>query len=111
MLKALDHVALVVEDLDAAVAGYEALLGRKARGGRFQLSNAALTLEVGEGSEGIRSLGFTGAADPGETYGVDIRLVQDEPPPPSPFVGEEAAAVSGVDDGVGRDSRLGVAEP
>jgi catechol 2,3-dioxygenase-like lactoylglutathione lyase family enzyme len=97
MITALDHIALVVGDLDGAVTRYEALLGRQARGGRFQLSNTALTLEAGEGPEGFGALGFAGEADPGETHGVAIRLVRDQSPPPSPFVGDEAAAVSGLD--------------
>jgi len=97
MLKALDHIALVVADLEIAVAGYEALLSRQVGGGRFQLSNTALTLASGDGPEGISALSFTGEADPGDTHGVAIRLVRDEPPPPSPFVADEAAAVSGLD--------------
>lgn len=63
MLKALDHVALVVEDLEAAVTRYEALLGRApnwrgADGGAahawFQLSNIALDVIAATG------LGYTG---------------------------------------------------
>jgi catechol 2,3-dioxygenase-like lactoylglutathione lyase family enzyme len=96
MITALDHIALVVGDLDSATSRYEALLGRQARGGRFQLDNTALTLEAGE-PEGVGALGFTGTADLGDTHGVAIRLVRDEPPAPSPFVDDEAAAVSGLD--------------
>lgn len=83
MISALDHVALVVEDLDAAVAGYTALLGRTpnwiggdggARHAWFQLSNMALDVITphGEGAfgdvmrarlashgEGIWALAFT----------------------------------------------------
>lgn len=63
MLKTLDHIALVVEDLEAAVARYEALLGRApnwrgADGGAahawFQLSNMALDVIAATGS------GYTG---------------------------------------------------
>ncbi|HYG27841.1 MAG TPA: VOC family protein, partial [Caulobacteraceae bacterium] len=83
MIKALDHVALVVDDLDAAVARYEALLGRApnwrgADGGAhhawFQLSNMALDViaptgpgytgdrvkaRLGDAGEGIWALAFT----------------------------------------------------
>lgn len=83
MLKALDHVALVVEDLEAAVARYEALLGRApnwrgADGGAahawFQLSNMALDViaatgpgytgdrvkaRLDAGGEGVGALAFT----------------------------------------------------
>lgn len=83
MLKALDHVALVVEDLDAAVDRNEALLGRApnwrgADGGAahawFQLSNMALDViaatgpgytgdrvkaRLDEHGEGIWALAFT----------------------------------------------------
>lgn len=82
-LTALDHIALVVSDLDAAEAGYERLLGRKAnwRGSIhgashvwFQLGNMALDViaPTGEGvvgdtirariashGEGIWGLGFS----------------------------------------------------
>ena len=82
-LTALDHIALVVSDLDAAEAGYERLLGRKAnwRGSMhgashvwFQLGNMALDViaPTGEGvvgdtirariashGEGIWGLGFS----------------------------------------------------
>lgn len=63
MISALDHVALVVRDLDAAVAGYETLLGRSADwrgadGGAahawFQLENTALDVIAPTGP------GFTG---------------------------------------------------
>lgn len=83
MITALDHIALVVSDLDAAEAGYERLLGRKAnwRGSMhgashvwFQLGNMALDViaPTGEGvvgdtirariashGEGIWGLGFS----------------------------------------------------
>ena len=83
MMKALDHVALVVGDLDAAVSAYEALLGRSpnwrgADGGAahawFQLSNMALDVIAATGpgytgdrvkaqldaeGEGIWALAFT----------------------------------------------------
>ena len=82
-ITALDHIALVVSDLDAAEAGYERLLGRKAnwRGSMhgashvwFQLGNMALDViaPTGEGvvgdtirariashGEGIWGLGFS----------------------------------------------------
>ncbi len=63
MITALDHIALVVKDLDAAEAGYARLLGRKAnwRGSMhgaghvwFQLGNMALDViaPTGEGTVG-----------------------------------------------------------
>ena len=83
MITGLDHVALAVNDLDAAIAGYTALLGRKpnwvggdggARHAWFQLPNMALDVITphGEGAfgdtirkhlaehgEGIWALAFT----------------------------------------------------
>ena len=83
MITGLDHVALAVNDLDAAIAGYSALLGRKpnwiggdggARHAWFQLPNMALDVITphGEGAfgdtirkhlaehgEGIWALAFT----------------------------------------------------
>lgn len=160
MLTALDHVALVVEDLDAAVGRYEVLLGRAPnwRGGDggaahawFQLGNVALDVIAPTGSghtgdrvsawldahgEGIWALAFavddmartrhrlervgvpsseprpirsthvetgekrywtTAVADPAATHGTTIFLVEEAPWPASPFTGEEAAAVSGLD--------------
>jgi catechol 2,3-dioxygenase-like lactoylglutathione lyase family enzyme len=160
MLKALDHVALVVEDLEAAVARYEALLGRApnwrgADGGAahawFQLSNVALDVIAATGpgytgdrvkarldaeGEGVWALAFTvddmartrhrlervgvpssearpirathpdtgekrywttSVADPAATHGMNIFLIEEAPWPASPFNGDEAAAVSGLD--------------
>jgi catechol 2,3-dioxygenase-like lactoylglutathione lyase family enzyme len=65
MIEALDHVALVAADLDAAVLAYEGLLGRSAErreavggAGRawFQLSNTALEIiaPTGPGGAGDR---------------------------------------------------------
>ncbi len=65
MITDLDHVVLAVRDFDAAVAGYEALLGRQARrtepaGGAvrawFRLANVALEIiaPTGEGVAGDR---------------------------------------------------------
>lgn len=83
MITGLDHVAVAVNDLDAAIAGYTALLGRKpnwvggdggARHAWFQLPNMALDVITpqGEGAfgdtirkhlaehgEGIWALAFT----------------------------------------------------
>lgn len=160
MIKALDHVALVVEDLDAAVSAYEALLGRApnwrgADGGAhhawFQLSNMALDViaptgpgytgdpvkaRLDEAGEGIWALAFTvddmaktrhrlervgvpstearpirathpdtgekrywttSVAHPAATHGMNIFLIEEAPWPASPFNGDEAAAVSGLD--------------
>jgi catechol 2,3-dioxygenase-like lactoylglutathione lyase family enzyme len=65
MIQGLDHVALIVRDLDPAVAAYEVLLGRRCewRGADdgaghawFRLSNLALTIQAptGKGPEGAR---------------------------------------------------------
>ncbi|HEX6860872.1 MAG TPA: VOC family protein [Caulobacteraceae bacterium] len=160
MIKALDHVALVVEDLDEAVGRYEALLGRApnwrgADGGAhhawFQLSNMALDVIAPRGSgytgdrvkarldeagEGIWALAFTvddmaatrrrlervgapstearpirathpetgekrywttSVLDPAASHGTNIFLIEEAPWPASPFTGDEAAAVSGLD--------------
>lgn len=58
----LDHIALVVADLDKAIAAYEGFLGRKASGrgageARFQLPNMALVLRApeGEGAQALRA--------------------------------------------------------
>ena len=68
MITGLDHVALVVRDLDAAIDGYRRLLGREAnwigraggvRQAWFQLPNMALDLIAPEGegafADGIRT--------------------------------------------------------
>src|ERR1700759_1328883 len=65
MITALDHVVLAVRDFEAAVAGYEALLGRAARRTApangavrawFRLNNTALEViaPAGEGVAGYR---------------------------------------------------------
>ena len=83
MITGLDHVALAVNDLDAAVAGYRALLGREpnwiggdggARHAWFQLPNMALDViaphgdgafgdtirkHLAEHGEGVWALAFT----------------------------------------------------
>lgn len=72
MIHALDHIALTVRDLAAAVAGYELLFGRRAvaaagtgvvAGANFQLANTRLELRTalaGE-PEGLSLLGFATA--------------------------------------------------
>ncbi len=160
MIKALDHVALVVEDLNATVARYEALLGRSpnwhgADGGAahawFQLSNMALDViaatgpgytgdrvkaRLDERGEGIWALAFTvdgmaktrhrlervgiastepgpirsthvetgekrywttSVADAAATHGTNIFLIEESPWPASPVVGDETAAIGGLD--------------
>lgn len=160
MIKALDHVALVVEDLDSAVSRYEALLGRApnwrgadggARHAWFQLSNMALDVIAPTGpgytgdrikarldslGEGIWALAFTvddmaqtrhrlervgvpstearpirathpdtgekrywttSVLDPAAAHGTNIFLIEEAPWPASPFSGDEAAAVGGLD--------------
>jgi len=160
MLKALDHVALAVEDLDSAVSRYEALLGRApnwrgADGGAhhawFQLSNTALDViaptgpgytgdrvkaRLDEAREGIWALAFTvddmaktrhrlerigvpstvarairathpetgekrywttSVADQKATHGINIFLIEEARWPASPFNGDEAAAITGLD--------------
>ena len=83
MITGLDHIALAVNDLDAAVAGYRALLGREpnwiggdggARHAWFQLPNMALDIitphgegafgatiakHIAEHGEGIWAVAFT----------------------------------------------------
>ena len=46
MIHALDHIVLAAKSPDAAVAGYEALLGRRADRASFQLANVRLDLRA-----------------------------------------------------------------
>ena len=65
MITALDHVAIAVEDFDAAVDGYRRLLGREP------------DLEPGGGAKRAESRGQTGApaarASSGDAIGPGIR--------------------------------------
>jgi catechol 2,3-dioxygenase-like lactoylglutathione lyase family enzyme len=60
MIHALDHIVLAAKSLDAAVAGYEVLLGRRADGASFQLANMRLDLRAHDGAagEGLSALAF-----------------------------------------------------
>jgi catechol 2,3-dioxygenase-like lactoylglutathione lyase family enzyme len=60
MIHALDHMVLGAQPLDAAVAGYQTLLGRRADGTSFQLANVRLDLCAadGAGGEGLSALAF-----------------------------------------------------
>jgi catechol 2,3-dioxygenase-like lactoylglutathione lyase family enzyme len=60
MIHALDHIVLGAQSLDRAVAGYQALLGRRADGASLQLANVRLDLRAcdGSGSEGLSALAF-----------------------------------------------------
>jgi catechol 2,3-dioxygenase-like lactoylglutathione lyase family enzyme len=62
MTVTLDHIAIAVGDLEAAVAAYQALLGRRADvepgRARIQLSNMALELVADAGEEGLSAIGF-----------------------------------------------------
>lgn len=156
MITALDHIALVVHDLDAAVDGYAKLLGRSpdwrgasgpVRHAWFQLGNTAIDI-IAPGEHGpsgawltangpglwglafasddveaerkriarlsmpstdlmpIRTKNEAGEArtwptsilDTEATAGVTAFLIGETPDwPPCPIVGDEAAAVSGLD--------------
>lgn len=124
MIHALDHVALAAPSLDAAVADYQLLLGRRADGASFQLANVRLDLRAG--GDGIAALGFA-AGDlekaqrllqqralpatraetslqiaPAATHGVAISILTRDPGADaaqlSPLEGaEQDAAVTGLD--------------
>lgn len=155
-IAALDHIALVVDDLDAAVEGYGKLFGRTpdwrgasgpVRHAWFQLGNTALDI-IAPGEHGpsgawlkangpglwglafasddveaerkriarlsmpstdimpIRTKSEAGEArvwptsilDTDATHGVTTFLIGETPAwPPCPIVGDEAAAISGLD--------------
>jgi len=62
MIHALDHIVLTAKSPDAAVAGYEALLGRRADRASFQLANVRLDLRAFDGAdEGLSGLAFAAA--------------------------------------------------
>ncbi len=60
MIHALDHIAVAARSPDAAAAGYELLLGRRADRGSIQLANMRLELETANASvpEGLSALAF-----------------------------------------------------
>lgn len=62
MTVTLDHIAIAVGDLEAAVAAYQALLGRRAQveagRARIQLSNMALELVADAGEDRLSAIGF-----------------------------------------------------
>ncbi len=91
MLTALDHVRVAAED----PSRLEALLGRRAELGRIQLSNTAL--EAAAGPPRVEALVFAGAAEPGDTHGVDIRTTLGRAHPPAAFAADEASAVAALD--------------
>lgn len=122
MIHALDHIALAAPSLDAAVADYQLLLGRRAERGSFQLANMRLDLRAadGAGGEGVAGLGFVtgdlGKAErrlqqralpvtragaslqiaPAATHGVAISVLAhdpgSDPARPSPLQGAEQDA-------------------
>jgi catechol 2,3-dioxygenase-like lactoylglutathione lyase family enzyme len=59
MIHALDHIVIAAPSVDAAVAGYRLLLGRRADSASFQLANMRLELRAHNGAaEGLSTLGF-----------------------------------------------------
>ena len=50
MIHALDHIVLAAPSVDAAVADYRLLLGRRADGASFQLANVRLDLRAHDGA-------------------------------------------------------------
>ncbi len=59
MIEALDHIVLATAALDAAVAGYQTLLGRRPEGASFRLANMRLVLQAADGpAEGLSALAF-----------------------------------------------------
>jgi catechol 2,3-dioxygenase-like lactoylglutathione lyase family enzyme len=102
VITGLDHVLIGAEDVGAATAAYEALLGVAPHGARFRLANTALILMPAD-AEGLLGLAFAaaniaetaaglqrrglaskdGRIDPGASHGVRMDLIQAalEPPP------------------------------
>ncbi len=58
MIRALDHLALAVPDLDAAIAGHRLMLGRTGDGQDFATANMTLRLEQAGPVTGLRRIGF-----------------------------------------------------
>jgi catechol 2,3-dioxygenase-like lactoylglutathione lyase family enzyme len=67
MIDALDHIALAAPGLEAAVADYASVLGRRPEGASFQLANMRLDLRLPRVAEetGLRLLGLA-VADMGK---------------------------------------------
>lgn len=63
MIHALDHITIATHSHDAAVAGYELLLGHRANKGSIQLANMRLELQAADSSspEGLSALVFAAA--------------------------------------------------
>jgi catechol 2,3-dioxygenase-like lactoylglutathione lyase family enzyme len=125
MIEALDHIALSATPLDAAMRGYETLLGRRAEQRAIRLANVRLELHDTAGAAGLSMLAFAvrdlakaqnllvrrglpvtqGSHGlhiaPQATHGVPITLTAHRPdvlPEPSPPAGAEPdAAVASLD--------------
>lgn len=111
MITALDHLTI-----GGSAAAYETLLGRKAAGGKLRTGNVGLVFAGG--ATGLRSMNFAvgdlakaatllerravAATREGDAlaltaHGVAIGLAAGTGDAPSPFTGDEAACVSGLD--------------
>jgi len=111
MIESLDHLTI-----GGAITAYETLLGRRAVDGKLRTGNVGLVFA--DGTPGLRSMGYaTGdvakaatllerravkAERTGDTlalqgHGVAIGLAAKAGDAPSPFTGDEAACVSGLD--------------
>jgi catechol 2,3-dioxygenase-like lactoylglutathione lyase family enzyme len=127
MISGLDYIVLVSPSPDEAVAGYQAILGRRAAHSSFQLANVRLDVRTGAGvgTGGLSTLAFAvddidkerrllqqralpiAVAETGAlgitlkaTHGVAISLVaggQGSPSPSPADAPDEASCVSGLD--------------
>ena len=66
MITGLDHIAVGVDDVASAIAGYEAVLGRMAEGNRVQLANTALGVAAHDAERPLLGLAF-GVGDKAES--------------------------------------------
>lgn len=100
MIRALDHLALAVPDLDAAIAGHRLIFGRAGGGPDFVTANMTLRLEQTEAdaNRGLRRVAFAVSdRDKAVRLAGNRGLTLDEPTPAHDFaialVAAEAAPV------------------
>jgi len=86
MIRALDHLALAVPDLEAAIAGHRLMFGQAGGGPDFITANMTLRLEQAAADRGLRRIAFAvGDRDKAVRLAVNRGLALDEPTPAHDF--------------------------
>lgn len=86
MIRALDHLALAVPDLDAAIAGHRVMFGHAGGGPDFVTANMTLRLERAGAATGLRRIAFAvGDRDKAVRLAGNRGLILDEPTPAHDF--------------------------